>query len=660
MQITHADFDTAGDFQLVVLNAAAPLRMVAPDKSQLAVGIPIAVQDPPAKKPHFARKTGSIMGGGFLLKKCQDILPHGAGDFLVGVQREHPWLRALLQRSLLLIPVAQPILMQPPGTVPGGDLRGVIGGATIHNHDFHCEPGHAGETAVQIGCLVPGDYGYRERKWSHEQRAETGARLLACTLLLRYTCDSYPCQRKMTPRRLTPCAVLRKFPLSSPLLPMAIRLDKSIIRGEITNETQGRVTGRIWLLGKPDPIELNLTGNCLRDLAGCRLHFENPAPRQDPAISIVAAQQTGVVGDMTASRKSRIPTVSDDELMELVENKQPVPTRVANCLYLEWFSDLNGRMVIESIDFKLEITTPQWTMSAAEDALQSRESQGNFHAYLDSITGGPDAEEDDDDEEEYAEEDDDDSEDEFSSGEADGEESQAGIPIMRSETSDDGSLIEVNIEAEDEEPLNEFEWEQELREADRRAEAYQEAFDRYKDHPHRERLIAEAMGWEPEEVEEFRDDWQDVTESMQPQDPDEMLENAGMFTEDDEGSHHPLSRRAMDFALRLQRDAKSRGLFEGDVARDNPVLSVIVSIIALGGKLAAALDGTMHGFDPEPGFVIAMLKRSQIPLNEALHALSSIQMTGLSKDTRTWLIAARSELFELRKDILDLMSDLRK
>ncbi len=442
---------------------------------------------------------------------------------------------------------------------------------------------------------------------------------------------------------------------------MAIRLDKTIIRGEITNETQGRVTGRIWLLGKSEPIELNLTGNCLRDLAGCRLHFENPVPRHDPAVTIVATHQTGVVGDMTASRKSRIPTVSDEELMELVENKQPIPTRVANCLYLEWFSDLNGRMVIESTDFKLEITTPQWTMSAAEDLMQTRESQGNFHAYLDSITGGPDAEEEDDEEEEYDEEDEEEAEDDFASEGPEEGGMEDDLAIMRGETSDDGSLIEVNIEAEEEEePLNEFEWEQELREADRRAEAYQEAFDRYRDHPHRERLIAEAMGWEPEEVEEFRDDWQDVTESLQPQDPDEMLENAGMFTEDEEGSHHPLSRRAMDFALRLQRDAKARGLFEGDIARDNPVLSVIISIIALGGKLAAALDGTMHGFDPEPGFVIAMLKRSQIPLNEALHALSSIQMTGLPKDTRGWLIGARNELFDLRKDILDLMSDLRK
>jgi len=446
---------------------------------------------------------------------------------------------------------------------------------------------------------------------------------------------------------------------------MAIRLDKAIIRGEITNEIPGCVTGQIWLLGKPEPIVLNLHGNCLRDLAGCRLKFENPMPQVDAAVAIIAPEQNGVVGDLTASRKSRIPTVSDEEIMDYVEANLPVPSRVANCLYLEWFSELNGRMVIESTDFDLQITMAEWSMSAAEESLQTRESQTNFHAYLDSITGGPDNMEDDEDDD-FAEEEEE-TDDEFN-GEADSDDSEDEMDepeeesrLLSSDILGDSSLIEVNIEAEEEmEPLNEFEWEQELREADRRAEAYQEAFDRYRDHPQRERLIAEAMGWEPEEVEDFREDWQDVTESMQPQDPDEMLENAGHFTDDDEGSHHPLSRRAMDFALRLQRDAKGRGLFDGDLGRDNPVLSVIVNIIALGGKLAAALDGTMHGFDPEPGFIIAMLKRAQVPLNEAMHALSSIQLTGLPKDTRAWLIAARTELFELRKDILDLMSDLRK
>lgn len=450
---------------------------------------------------------------------------------------------------------------------------------------------------------------------------------------------------------------------------MAIRLEKAIIRGEVTNTQRGRVTGRIWLLGRAEPVELSLGGNCLRDLAGCTLKFENPEPGEELPAALVSPDQTGLVGDMTASRKVRVPDVSDEELVKLLESRQPVPSRVSNCLHLEWFSETNGRMVVESTGFNLEISIPEWSMSAREDSMQSRESQANFHAYLDSITGGPDMEDDDDEDEVEDDEDEFDGDEEEETDDDFG--NRSGNHPSGADESDDletalaGGDMEMESSSddddeEDEEPLNEFEWEQELREADRRAEAYQEAFDRYRDNPQRERLIAEAMGWEPEEVEEFRDDWQDVTESLQPHNPDDLIESATLLAEDEEGAHHPLSHRAMDFALRLQRDAKTRGLLEGDIARESPVLSVIVSIIALGGKLAAALDGTMHGYDPEPGFVIAMLKRAQVPLNEAMHALSSIQMAGLSKETRNWLTAARSELFELRKDILDLMSDLRK
>ena len=117
----------------------------------------------------------------------------------------------------------------------------------------------------------------------------------------------------------------------------------------------------------------------------------------------------------------------------------------------------------------------------------------------------------------------------------------------------------------------------------------------------------------------------------------------------------------MRFALRLQEDAEARGLLNTEISpKESPLLSVIVSIIALGGKLAAALDSIAMGYQPEPGFVIAMLKRSQIPLNEALHSLSSIDVKSLGKDTQMWLATARSELFDLRKDILDLMKELRQ
>ena len=414
---------------------------------------------------------------------------------------------------------------------------------------------------------------------------------------------------------------------------MAIRLEKAIVRGEISNETPGFVTGRIWLLGQTAPLVLNLRGNCLRDIAGCTLSFVNPHPRREPMLDIMADVQDGTVGDMTASRKSRVPTVSDDDLIRLLENRQPVPTRLANCLYLEWFSGANGRIVIETCDFNLQIGAPAWTMSAEEETAQSLESQENFHDYIDGITGMETGEDDD---EELLEEDEDEDDDKFGNSIGDGEAAFFN-----------------------DEPLNEFEWEQELRDADRRAEAYQEAFDRYRDHPERERLIAEAMGWDPAEIDELTDELSEVSSNMQPDDAQSLFENATYIASDDEDDHHPLSRRAMNFALRLQDEAEARGLLQPDAVRDSPVLTVIVSIIALGGKLAAALDPMIEGLEPEPGFVIAMLKRAQVPLNEALHALGSLDMRQLTRDTRTWITGVRDELFALRNDILDVMKELR-
>jgi hypothetical protein len=408
---------------------------------------------------------------------------------------------------------------------------------------------------------------------------------------------------------------------------MAIRLDTAVVRGELSNETRGLVTGKIWLLGRPEPLELHLRGNCLRDIAGCSLKFTNPQPERDVLCDLVFAEQNGAVGDLTASRKTRIPTVSDEQLVRLMETKQPIPTRLANCLYLEWFSEANGRVVIEATDFNLEISAPEWIMTAEEESRQSVESQQTFHRYLDAITG---MDLDDDDEDAF-DDDDEENDDDFS------------------------NLTPVLFQAEELEPLNEFEWEQELRDGDRRAEAYQEAFDRYHDHPERERLIAEAMGWNPEEMDEELEELQEHME----EDPQVLIENASHLAADDVEQHHPLSHRAMTFALNLQTEAEQRGLLDQRAVRESPVLMVIVSIIAMGGKLVAALDPLMQGAEPERGFIIAMLKRAQVPLNEALHALGAIHLKGVSKDTRSWLMGVRNELFSLRNDILDLMKELR-
>jgi hypothetical protein len=405
---------------------------------------------------------------------------------------------------------------------------------------------------------------------------------------------------------------------------MAFRIEKAVVRGEISNDERGLVTGRVWLSGRKEPLVLRLQGNCMRDLAGCRLRFANPSPESDPSLSVLTSRQHGVTGELTASRKVRQPMVPDQEVMSLIEKRQEIPCRLANCLYLEWYSETNGRVLLEATDYQLEVSERQWAMEPEDEEEELLRSQQRFQEYIDTITG------------------------EGSPGAEDDEAILAVDPITDLEPADGESEDHGPGDSAPGEPLNEFEWEEELRDADRRAEAYQEAFEKYRDHPERERLIAEALGWEAS-----TDEPEETVEDVEP--PVEWIE-------DDQESerHHPLSQQAMDFALTLQREAEERGLMgDNPELRESPVLALILHIISLGGKLAGALDGWAQGLDPEPGFIIAMLKRAQVPLNEALHAFDCIETSSLTEETKTWLQARKRDLFDLRREILDLMQQLR-
>lgn len=427
---------------------------------------------------------------------------------------------------------------------------------------------------------------------------------------------------------------------------MAFRIDKAVVRGELSNEVRGEVTGEIWLAGRAEPLRLRLQGDCLRDLAGCRLRFSRARAETDPSLTSLAVEQIGVTGEMTGSRKVRRPSVSDQEVFELLEEKKEVPSHVVNSLYLEWYSETNGRVLIESADFDLSISIPVWWMTPAEEEAQIEASQNHFHQFIDAITGGG--------LEEPSEEAPDlmmemephlppaGIEDDVEPGGAD------EFPLFRE--------IEEDPTGETVPLLDEFEWEQELRDADRRAEAYQEAYEKYRDHPDRERLIAEALGW---------DDDTDAGDEEEAEVPEAGAGLSDPLISDwdddlDLEAHHPLSQKAMDFALALQREAEEFGLMgEQAELRDSPILALIMHIISLGGKLAGALDGWAQGLDPEPGFIIAMLKRAQVPLNEALHAFDCIDASSLNDNTHQWLQRRKRDLFDLRRDIIDVMQQLR-
>jgi hypothetical protein len=151
---------------------------------------------------------------------------------------------------------------------------------------------------------------------------------------------------------------------------MAWRIEESVVRGEIDNRVRGCVTGRIWFVGRPEPVRLELAGNCWRDLAGRRLVFANP--RSKPGdLQNLAGLQRGAVGDITASRKVKVPDFPLEELGKYYKTGREWTWHWGNSLYLEWFSERNGRVVIETTSFDLTIAGESaWEMTENEEFIQ--------------------------------------------------------------------------------------------------------------------------------------------------------------------------------------------------------------------------------------------------------------------------------------------------
>ena len=226
---------------------------------------------------------------------------------------------------------------------------------------------------------------------------------------------------------------------------MAWHIHEHLLRGEIDNRTRGRVTGRIWLAGVAEPLALDLRGDCHPDLAGCVLRFENPAPvpltTRPPA-----ARQRGTAGDITAARKVRVFDIPVAAACMMLERGEKPPGHMANCLYLEWHSDVSGSVVIESTDYRLQISEPTWRFTAEELAGRERQRVEGSAAFITEIHA-------------------------------------------------DGTVEE----------WDEFRSEQFLRESDATGEKYRRLLEKYAGHPDTERLIAHEMGGEKFDEEQDGD-----------------------------------------------------------------------------------------------------------------------------------------------------------
>lgn len=399
--------------------------------------------------------------------------------------------------------------------------------------------------------------------------------------------------------------------------PMGWRIGQSVMHGFIDARTRDRVTGRVWIIDRQFPIEISLRGNPLRDLAGCLLTFENPTPAKEENDGLCPVQM-GRTGDITASRKIHIYDIPMQNVSELRQRGEPVSSRVGNALSIEWYSNANGRVLLESTGFSITISDYSWRMTSEEEQQQLQKNRDAFDRWSDIV----DYESDEDSE-------------------------------------DDDDIIDWY--------MDEFAWEKQLQESDALTARYMELIEAYIDHPEREQLIAREMGWD--RFDGIVDDDEDLVfdgdsstvwdddDSLPPLEPIAGTEGRDWIRDRDGNVSHPVSARAAALAMNIWRCCKENGM-TGEAVNDPDIHNMIFHAQTLSAKLAGALDSLAYEDDPDGGFVVACLKRALKHFGQTIHSISIVTQKNVLPSAT--LQSFRDEFFAIRQDILNLMKYYRQ
>jgi hypothetical protein len=397
---------------------------------------------------------------------------------------------------------------------------------------------------------------------------------------------------------------------------MAWRIQDSVIRGEIDNRLKDRVCGKLWVNGLDEPVKLDLVGNACPDLAGCLLKFKNSAKtfpmRKKPEFNPL---QRGKIGSLSASRKVRVFTVPDEEAFAMMDRGEKPPTRTANALYLEWFSEGNGRVVIESAGYDLMISAPEWRLTPAEENQRAKDAEAAWE--------------------------------------------------MFSKQLNDALEKQKRGQKDPEAEWDEHDYEKLLRESDARTDKYIELQEKYGDSPEAEEKIAKEMGWlrelteeEAEEenrrIEEMNRACEEALNEPTPE-PEPHREGIDWIRTTDGDIRHPLQHRCFESAMKFWHQTDKLGLKKPD---DDDLQQFIFEFQTTGAKLAGALNGIAQDRGiVNPAFTVACLKRALDHLHKSQAGLEAVASKKLLPEKM--VSEARKELFEIREGILRLMDEFR-
>ena len=162
---------------------------------------------------------------------------------------------------------------------------------------------------------------------------------------------------------------------------MDIHLSNSVIGGYLTNEVPNSVTGAVHLAGHKHPLRVQLQGNFLRDIAGCRIEFVNPVPNaKDSLQAKLIVHQEGHAGEMSASHRiNRMMRKNAPPVSPALEHSSG---GLKNLLFLEWFNSQDQRVVIQAWHWTLRVSARRWDIPRELELMQLRAIRDRRRQFL--------------------------------------------------------------------------------------------------------------------------------------------------------------------------------------------------------------------------------------------------------------------------------------
>ncbi len=149
---------------------------------------------------------------------------------------------------------------------------------------------------------------------------------------------------------------------------MAWKPTTLLIEGMLDNTTPGKVRGWMKFAGMKEKVTFDLEGNFHRDIRGAKIRLIGGATDNEPGtedyLQCLASHQTGKVGNITAGL--------------------PSANYISGSVSVEWYSRLNGRVVLELEQDQIEFLS--MPIPAIESDPISREEQNrNMSEFLGSL-----------------------------------------------------------------------------------------------------------------------------------------------------------------------------------------------------------------------------------------------------------------------------------